>query len=90
MFSKAFNSWVLKTKDCLTKGKSGIMCFSSLAASAPIWQFTGLTPCEAFNEVLTKSFERESKQCVDNIRNSWKEINDLGEISKCFKCSLTD
>ena len=27
--------------------------YRSLAASAPIWQFTDITPCEAFNQVLT-------------------------------------
>ena len=30
-----------------------IYLYRSLAASAPIWQFTDITPCEAFNQVLT-------------------------------------
>lgn len=30
--------------------------FRAIAASAPIWQFTGLTPCDAFNRVVTADY----------------------------------
>ena len=53
--------------------------YRSLAASAPIWQFTGITPCEAFNQVLTAGFARASNTCVSNIRNSWNIIDSTAE-----------
>lgn len=64
----------------------------ALAASAPIWQFTGITPCPDFNMVLTNAFAQASKQCVENIRQSWKTLDTLAEtgegrvfISSAFK-----
>ncbi|KAH3842718.1 hypothetical protein DPMN_116222 [Dreissena polymorpha] len=50
----------------------------ALAASAPIWQFTGITPCEAFNQVLTNAFKQASQICVENVRNSWATITSIG------------
>ena len=58
--------------------------FSSLAASAPIWQFTGITPCEAFNQVLTNAFAQVSKTCVDNIRQSWTTLDSIGTTGKAM------
>ncbi|XP_046669283.1 lysosomal Pro-X carboxypeptidase-like isoform X1 [Homalodisca vitripennis] len=49
----------------------------AIASSAPIWQFTGMTPCNAFNRVLTSAFTRVSHKCSHNIRKSWKAINDI-------------
>uniref|UniRef100_A0A1B6D068 Lysosomal Pro-X carboxypeptidase n=1 Tax=Clastoptera arizonana TaxID=38151 RepID=A0A1B6D068_9HEMI len=49
----------------------------SIASSAPIWQFTGLTPCGAFNRVLTSAFKLSSKKCAKNIRKSWDVINQI-------------
>ncbi|WAQ98686.1 PCP-like protein [Mya arenaria] len=50
----------------------------ALAGSAPIWQFPSLTPCEAFNKVLTNAFNQASPTCVDNIRKSWAAITERG------------
>jgi len=49
----------------------------AIASSAPIWYFTGMTPCEAFNRVLTNAFKIESPHCSNNIRRSWDAINDI-------------
>ncbi|KAL3879039.1 hypothetical protein ACJMK2_031353 [Sinanodonta woodiana] len=54
------------------------LVLGALAASAPILQFNGITDCEAFNEVVTQTFERESAGCVSNIRASWQLINNYG------------
>lgn len=51
----------------------------ALAASAPIWQFTGLTPCEDFNRVIGNVFAADIPECADNIRKSWDIINTFGE-----------
>lgn len=44
---------------------------AALAASAPILQFQGLTPCNALNDVVTSAFRQESERCVAQIRRSW-------------------
>ncbi|XP_068083135.1 lysosomal Pro-X carboxypeptidase isoform X2 [Anabrus simplex] len=49
----------------------------SIAASAPILQFTGLTPCEAFYRIVTSDFEAASSECSNSIRKSWKAINNV-------------
>jgi len=47
----------------------------AIAASAPIWQFTGLTPCDAFNRVVTADYATVSAECAETIRRSWPAIN---------------
>ncbi|EEC04082.1 prolylcarboxypeptidase, putative [Ixodes scapularis] len=47
---------------------------AALASSAPILQFTGMTPCNAFSEVVTKAFAKESNQCTNAIRTSFELI----------------
>ncbi|XP_031570369.1 lysosomal Pro-X carboxypeptidase-like [Actinia tenebrosa] len=50
----------------------------SLAASAPILQFQGLTPCEDFYRIVTDDFNRDGgKPCTDSIRKSWDIIKKL-------------
>ncbi|EDO36007.1 predicted protein, partial [Nematostella vectensis] len=52
---------------------------AALAASAPILYFQGLTPCEGFNEIVTKDFHRDGgDSCVNSIRKSWSVIEKLG------------
>jgi hypothetical protein len=53
-------------------------CFRSLAASAPIWQFTDLVDCGAFLQTVTKTFRHHSPPCADNIFQSWGVINNTG------------
>ncbi|XP_069747081.1 lysosomal Pro-X carboxypeptidase [Narcine bancroftii] len=49
----------------------------ALAASAPIWLFGDLTPCEAFSAIVTNDFLKSGKECAKSIRRSWDAINDL-------------
>ncbi|BET02524.1 Lysosomal Pro-X [Nesidiocoris tenuis] len=51
----------------------------ALAASAPIWQFTNMTSCDAFNRVTTSAYGESANQgCVDTIKKSWSAIDRLG------------
>ncbi|KAG0423992.1 hypothetical protein HPB47_000247 [Ixodes persulcatus] len=45
---------------------------AALASSAPILLFKGVTPCNAFDEVVTKAFAKESDQCTNAIRTSFE------------------
>ncbi|XP_046669281.1 lysosomal Pro-X carboxypeptidase-like [Homalodisca vitripennis] len=49
----------------------------AIASSAPIWQFPGMTHCNNFYRILTSAFSRVSHNCSDNIRKSWKTIEDI-------------
>lgn len=49
----------------------------AIAASAPILQFTDLTPCNKFGQVVTADYARESSKCVEVIRKSWAAINSV-------------
>lgn len=46
----------------------------AIASSAPIFQFTGLTPCDAFNRILTSVFATAfsgNDLCSVNVKKSW-------------------
>lgn len=46
----------------------------AIASSAPIFQFTDLTPCNAFNRILTSVYATAfngNSLCSDNVRKSW-------------------
>lgn len=47
----------------------------AIAASAPIRQFTGMTPCDKFGELVTADFAKASENCAEVIRKSWAAIN---------------
>ncbi|KAL1138705.1 hypothetical protein AAG570_008767, partial [Ranatra chinensis] len=49
----------------------------SIASSAPIWQFTGMTPCYAFNRVTTSAYNATSPQCYQAIKKSWSAIDSV-------------
>ncbi|KAI8799105.1 lysosomal Pro-X carboxypeptidase isoform X1 [Biomphalaria glabrata] len=51
----------------------------SLAASAPIWQFTGLTPCNAFDDTTSATWLDASPTCVDNIHKSYYVIESTSQ-----------
>lgn len=51
----------------------------AIAASAPILQYIGLTPCEKFGQVVTADFAKESDQCADVVRKSWAAIDRVVE-----------
>ncbi|XP_064539391.1 lysosomal Pro-X carboxypeptidase [Drosophila montana] len=50
----------------------------ALAASAPILQFPGLTPCDIFEKITTSVFETAyNANCSANIGKSWKAFESL-------------
>lgn len=57
----------------------------SIAASAPIWQFTGLSSCDGAYKVITNTFERASVHCPRNIRISWDAIDELSRSESGLK-----
>lgn len=40
-------------------------------------QFTGITPCDAFNRVVTADFASASTECSETIRKSWKSLSSI-------------
>ncbi|XP_059615486.1 lysosomal Pro-X carboxypeptidase [Phlebotomus argentipes] len=56
------------------------MVLGAIAASAPILQFTDITPCEVYNRILTSVYATAySKDCSDNIRKSWAVLKSRAE-----------
>ncbi|XP_022664564.1 lysosomal Pro-X carboxypeptidase-like [Varroa destructor] len=55
---------------------------AALAASAPILQFQGITPCGVYNDIVTKAFEQQGEKCVDNIRKSWIALDNKAKSGK--------
>lgn len=49
----------------------------ALAASAPIWQFTDMVPCDVFYKIVTNDFHKAEKGCAESIRGSWKAIDNV-------------
>lgn len=57
----------------------------AIASSAPIFQFTDLTPCNAFNRILTSVFATAfsgNSLCSDNVKKSW-------DVMRYVETSLT-
>ena len=46
----------------------------AIAASAPIWQFTGLTGPEVYNSIITHVYSSETAQCSAGIKRSWSIV----------------
>lgn len=46
----------------------------AIAASAPIWQFNGLVPCNIYNKILTSVYAATEAGCDTAIRRSWTII----------------
>lgn len=47
----------------------------ALAASAPVLQFSGLTPCSVFSQIVTSVFTVAYKPaCADNVKRSWEVL----------------
>lgn len=57
----------------------------ALASSAPIWQFTGLTPCNAFYDVTSKTWLDASTTCVDNVHRSYNVLAAIAESAGGFE-----
>ena len=47
----------------------------AIAASAPIWQFTGLTAPDVYNSILTRVYSSDTAQCSGAIKRSWSVIS---------------
>ncbi|KAF0313378.1 Lysosomal Pro-X carboxypeptidase [Amphibalanus amphitrite] len=54
----------------------------AIASSAPILQFTDITPCQAFSKVVTQTFAKDSEECPRVIRKSWDAIDRLFETQE--------
>ncbi|XP_007537171.2 lysosomal Pro-X carboxypeptidase [Erinaceus europaeus] len=54
------------------------MVVGALAASAPIWQFEDMVPCDGFMNIVTTDFRKSGPNCSDSIRKSWDVINHYG------------
>lgn len=49
------------------------LVYGALAASAPIWQFDGMTSCDIFSKITTSVFATayKNRNCSSNIKKSW-------------------
>ncbi|XP_030055952.1 lysosomal Pro-X carboxypeptidase [Microcaecilia unicolor] len=54
----------------------------ALAASAPIWQFEDLVPCNTFYNIVTNDFRTSGPGCVESIQKSWEAINRLSSTDE--------
>ncbi|BFZ14618.1 hypothetical protein BsWGS_17657 [Bradybaena similaris] len=66
--------------------------FGAVAASAPIWQFTGLTPCNAFYDTTSNTWLQTSSVCVANAQQAYQTLDTIAAqagglqfISNIFK-----
>lgn len=50
--------------------------YAALSSSAPIFQFTDLTPCDSYYKIIASVFSVSSSHgaCAKNIKKSWAEI----------------
>lgn len=49
----------------------------ALASSAPVLQFTGITPCNVYFQIITDDYQQASPLCPKTIKRSWNAINNL-------------
>jgi len=62
-----------------------LSCFySAIASSAPIWQFTGMTPCNAFYRVTSSVYTDTSAECGLTILASWKAIDNVAKTGNTY------
>ncbi|GAB0089884.1 lysosomal Pro-X carboxypeptidase [Sergentomyia squamirostris] len=69
------------------------MVSGAIAASAPLLQFSSITPCEVYNRILTSVFATAyTHECASNIRKSWATLKSRSEtdegrafLTKTFK-----
>ncbi|CAH0562476.1 unnamed protein product [Brassicogethes aeneus] len=66
------------------------MVEGAIASSAPIWQFTDLTPCKLFYRIVTNVYETfGTEKCADTIKKSWALLRAQGK-SDAGKAWLTE
>ncbi|XP_040195902.1 lysosomal Pro-X carboxypeptidase [Rana temporaria] len=51
----------------------------ALAASAPIWQFEDLVPCNLYYQIVTNDFKKSGSGCAESVSKSWAAINRMAE-----------
>jgi len=58
------------------------ICAGAIAASAPVAQFAGLTPCDAFGRIVTSDYSAAAvnNTCSASIRSSWTALDRMGEM----------
>lgn len=68
----------------------------ALASSAPVLQFTGLTGCETFANLVSSVFQNSGDDCASCIKESWPTIReyaktDIGrnKLNKIFRLCKT-
>lgn len=50
----------------------------AIASSAPILQFSGITPCEVFSRIVTSDFKTSyNSNCSSNIKKSWAIMKNM-------------
>ncbi|KAG8546866.1 hypothetical protein GDO81_029661 [Engystomops pustulosus] len=47
----------------------------ALAASAPIWQFEELVPCNLYYQIVTNDFKKSGPGCAESINKTWSALN---------------
>ncbi|MFT7803846.1 lysosomal Pro-X carboxypeptidase-like [Arapaima gigas] len=57
----------------------------ALAASAPIWQFTDMVPCNVFYKIVTNDFSQSGGNCSDSIRKSWSAVDNVSSSEAGLK-----
>ncbi|XP_046401943.1 lysosomal Pro-X carboxypeptidase [Ischnura elegans] len=57
----------------------------AIAASAPVLQFTGMVPCEAFSRIVSSDFKAASHNCSDRIKASWSAIDRVSATADGLK-----
>lgn len=59
----------------------------AIAASAPILQFTGITPSDTFNDIVTRTFESSRAGCSHAIRSAFERIErtPTGTLETAFR-----
>ena len=63
----------------------------AIAASAPVWQFTGLTPPDVYSALVTRAFSVVTDKCSAGISRSWgiianysQSADGLSELGRIF------
>ena len=54
----------------------------ALVAGGPVMAFEGLSLCGVHRKGITQSFARYGFNCVENIRRSWKTLENFASTSK--------
>lgn len=58
----------------------------AIASSAPVLQFSGITPCEVFSRIVTSDFKTAyNANCSSNIKKSWAVMKNLSSTAEGLK-----